>query len=439
MKSGKGLPSWLEQRLPISGLIRRHLTGYQVPKNLNVWYVFGALALFVLCLQVLGGIFLAMHYLADGAVRPDSLQSGAFTAIQGIMRDVPAGWLIRTLHTSGASLLFVVLYLHILRGLLYGSYQKPRELVWILGCLLFFGMMAEAFLGYVLPWGQMSYWAAQVVTSLVASIPWVGPGLALMIRGDYMVSPATLTRFFALHVIAVPLLLAILVALHMIALRTTGSSNPDGLEPVPPNETLPFHPYYTSKDLLALVILLIVLAAIVFFAPTMGGYFIEPANLLPADPMHSPAEIMPMWYFSPFYAMLRAVPAIANSTFPGVLLVLVAITMWLLLPWLDRSTVRSVRYRSRLFCLMLLLLVLAFSALGVLGMLPLNPLRLGLAQCAIILYFVFFLSLPWVTRQEKPRKALPLSLTSTTGFQRWRFLLLCLLWCGAVLLFRLVV
>ena len=309
----RSLQGWLGNRLPTARrLYERHLRNYYVPKTLNVWYVFGALALLVLVMQVLTGLALAMHY------KPDAQQ--AFASVERIMRDVPSGALIRYAHSTGASAIFVLLYLHIARGLLYGSYRKPRELVWLIGCVLFVLVMAEAFMGYLLPWGQMSYWGAQVIINLFASIPGIGPDLAVLIRGGHEVGDATLGRFFALHVIGIPFLLLSLVVLHVVALRDVGSSNPDGIDleqgprgnhwsATAPAGTVPFHPYYTVRDIFAAGVFMTVFLAVVFFAPEMGGYFLEHDNFIPANPLATPQHIAPMWYFRPFYSILRSVTA----------------------------------------------------------------------------------------------------------------------------------
>ena len=327
---------------------RDHLSEYYAPKNFNFWYFFGALMLFVLVLQITTGILLTMNY------KPDATQ--AFASVEYIMRDVWGGWFIRYMHSTGASAFFICVYLHMLRGLMYGSYRKPRELIWIFGMLIYLCLMAEAFFGYLLPWGQMSYWGAQVIVNLFASVPFIGEDLSVWIRGDYVVSDATLNRFFAFHVIAVPLVLLGLVAAHILALHEVGSNNPDGVEIKAhkdaagrPLDGIPFHPYYTVKDLMGLSVFLIVFSIIMFFMPEGGGYFLEYNNFIPADPLKTPPHIAPVWYFTPFYSILRAVPPMFNSQFPGVIAMGVSTLIFFLLPWLDRSPVRSIRYKGPLF------------------------------------------------------------------------------------------
>ena len=301
--------NWVDNRFPASKLYNEHLGQYYAPKNFNFWYIFGSLALLVLVIQIVTGIFLTMNY------KPDAAQ--AFASVEYIMRDVPWGWLIRYMHSTGASAFFVVVYLHMFRGLIYGSYRKPRELIWVFGCAIFLCLMAEAFMGYLLPWGQMSYWGAQVIVNLFAAVPVIGPDLALLIRGDYVIGDATLNRFFAFHVIAVPLVLIGLVVAHIIALHEVGSNNPDGVEIKGPNapkdaqghplDGIPFHPYYTVHDIFAVSMFLMVFTAIIFLAPEFGGYFLEYNNFIPADPLKTPLHIAPVWYFTPYYSMLRAI------------------------------------------------------------------------------------------------------------------------------------
>ncbi|HCR97674.1 MULTISPECIES: cytochrome b [Halomonas] len=403
-KSG-GLLGWLDARFPVSRLWRDHLANYYVPKNLNIWYIFGSLALLVLVNQLLTGIWLTMSY------RPSPEE--AFASIEYIMRDVEWGWLIRYLHTTGASALFIVVYLHMFRGLLYGSYKAPRELVWVFGMALYLILMAEAFMGYLLPWGQMSYWGAQVITSFFSAIPGVGPGLAEWVRGDYVVSGATLNRFFALHVIALPLVILGLVVLHIVALHEVGSNNPDGIEinalkdaAGKPVDGLPFHPYYTVKDLVGVAIFLFVFCGVVFYFPEGGGFFIEQPNFAPADPLNTPDHIAPVWYFTPFYAILRGVNFSLlglDARFLGVVFMGGAIAVLFVLPWLDRSPVRSMRYKGWMSKLMLVVFVASFVALGVLGVLPSTPVRTRLAQLFTVLYFAYFLLMPFYTRLEKTR------------------------------------
>jgi len=364
--------NWIDQRFPMTKMVREHLTEYYAPKNFNFWYFFGGLAIVVLAIQILSGIFLTMHY------KPDAER--AFASVEYIMRDVPLGWLIRYIHSTGASMFFVVIYLHMFRALMYGSYRKPRELLWIFGMVIYLCLMAEAFFGYLLPWGQMSFWGAQVIVNLFGAIPFIGPDLAVWIRGDYVVSDATLNRFFALHVIAVPIALLGLVVAHIISLHEVGSNNPDGIEikknknpeTGKPIDGIPFHPYYTVKDIFGVVVFLIIFAAIVFFAPEMGGYFLEHNNFIPADPLKTPPHIAPVWYFTPFYSILRAVPPMFGSQFPGVMAMGAAVVILFLLPWLDRSPVRSIRYKGPIFKWSLAVFVLSFVILGYLGLKPTN-------------------------------------------------------------------
>src|SRR6266436_1849160 len=340
------LLTWIDQRFPLMETWRKHLTEYYAPKNFNFWYYFGSLALFVLVIQIVTGIFLTMNY------KPDAAQ--AFASVEYIMREVPWGWWIRYMHSTGASFFFICVYLHMFRAMLYGSYRKPRELLWIFGMLIFLCLMAEAFFGYLLPWGQMSYWGAQVIVNLFDAIPLIGPDLAIWIRGDFVVSDATLNRFFAYHVIAVPLALLALVVAHLLALHEVGSSNPDGVEIKKakdpktgrPLDGIAFHPYYTVKDLFGVVVFLVVFSIVVFFAPEAGGYFLEANNFIPADPLKTPPHIAPVWYFTPYYSILRAVPPLFNSQFPGVLAMGIATLILFFLPWLDRSPVKSIRYRG---------------------------------------------------------------------------------------------
>jgi ubiquinol-cytochrome c reductase cytochrome b subunit len=395
----------------MSKMVREHLTEYYAPKNFNFWYFFGGLAIVVLAIQILSGIFLTMHY------KPDAEK--AFASVEYIMRDVPLGWLIRYVHSTGASMFFVVIYLHMFRALLYGSYRKPRELLWIFGMVIYLCLMAEAFFGYLLPWGQMSYWGAQVIVNLFGAVPLIGPDLAVWIRGDYVVSDATLNRFFALHVIAVPIALLGLVVAHILSLHEVGSNNPDGIDikknkdPATgkPLDGIPFHPYYTVKDIFGLVIFMIIFASIVFFAPEMGGYFLEHNNFIPADPLKTPAHIAPVWYFTPFYSILRAVPPMFGSQFPGVLAMGGAVVILFFLPWLDRSPVRSIRYKGQLFKISLTIFVISFLLLGYLGLKPTNiwgqiggaDVATVVAQLCTVLYFLFFLSLPIVSKLDRTK------------------------------------
>lgn len=414
----KGLVAWIDDRFPLSSFIKNHLTQYYAPKNFNFWYFFGALALFVFVLQILTGIFLTMHY------KPDA--SMAFESVEYIMRDVSFGWLIRYMHSTGASLFFVVIYLHMFRGLMYGSYKKPRELLWLFGVLIFLLLMAEAFFGYLLPWGQMSYWGAQVIVNLFATIPFIGPDLAEWVRGDYLISDATLNRFFAFHVIALPLALAGLIFLHLVALHEVGSNNPDGIEIKQskdkktgiPLDGIPFHPYYTVKDIMGLTFFLLVFAFIIFFAPEMNGYFLEANNFIPADPLVTPAHIAPVWYFTPFYSILRAVPPILNSQFPGVAAMGLAVLIFFFVPWLDKSNVKSIRYKGALYKKWLTAFVLSFIVLGYLGTVPSNvwgqfssilPIIGGtdiatvVARIFTVIYFAFFFLMPIYSKKDKTK------------------------------------
>jgi len=391
----RGLLQWIEARLPVGRVWRDHLSQYYVPKNLNVFYIFGSLALLMLFNQLLTGIWLTMNYTPTA--------EGAFASIQYIMRDVEYGWLLRYLHSTGASAFFIVIYLHMFRSLLYGSYQKPRELVWVFGMSIYLLLMAEAFMGYLLPWGQMSYWGAQVIISLFGAIPIVGADLAQWIRGDYLVSGVTLNRFFALHVVALPLLIVALVVLHILALHEVGSNNPDGIDirrlrdaDGKPLDGIAFHPYYTVKDLLGVAVFLFVFSAVVFFFPQMGGYFLESANFEPANVLKTPEHIAPVWYFTPFYAILRAVP----DKLMGVCAMGLAIAIVFVLPWLDRSPVKSMRYKGWLSRAALALFCVAFVALGYLGMQPATAATTWAARVCMVLYFGYFLAMPLYTRRE---------------------------------------
>jgi ubiquinol-cytochrome c reductase cytochrome b subunit len=404
------LLGWVDDRFPLTATWKAHLAEYYAPKNFNFWYFFGSLALLVLVLQIVTGIFLVMHYKPDASLNSAGVPV-AFASVEYIMRDVDWGWLIRYLHSTGASAFFVVVYLHMMRGLMYGSYRKPRELIWIFGVIIYLALMAEAFMGYLLPWGQMSYWGAQVIINLFAAVPFIGEDLSLWIRGDYVVGDATLNRFFSFHVIAVPLVLLGLVAAHLVALHEVGSNNPDGVEikkkkdPVThiPLDGIPFHPYYTVKDILGVVVFLIVFSVIVFFAPEMGGYFLEANNFIPADPLKTPEHIAPVWYFTPYYAILRAVPPMFGSQFPGVLLMGVAVLIFFALPWLDKSPVKSIRYRGALYKWFLAAFVVAFVGLGWLGILPATPLYTWIARGLSVVYFAFFLLMPWYTKIDKTK------------------------------------
>ncbi|MDZ7621805.1 MAG: cytochrome b N-terminal domain-containing protein [Candidatus Competibacteraceae bacterium] len=393
-----GVMGWIDERFPLTKTIREHLTEYYAPKNFNFWYYFGSLALLVLVLQILTGIWLTMNY------KPSATE--AFASVEYIMRDVNWGWLIRYMHSTGASAFFLVVYLHMFRALIYGSYKKPRELLWLIGVVMFLVLMAEAFMGYLLPWGQMSYWGAQVIISLFSAIPGIGDSLTLWIRGDYVISDATLNRFFALHVIALPLVLAGLVFVHIVALHAVGSNNPDGVDikkvkgpDGKPLDGIPFHPYYTVKDLVGVVVFLVFFSVVVFFAPEMGGFFLEHPNFDPADPMKTPAHIAPVWYFTPFYAILRAVP----DKLGGVIAMIGAIVILFFLPWLDRSPVKSIRYRGFAFKAVLTLFVVSFLILGYLGALPPSPGGTALAQICSVIYFAFFAVLPILPWFEKTK------------------------------------
>jgi ubiquinol-cytochrome c reductase cytochrome b subunit len=397
----KELLNWIDDRFPLTSFWNEHLAQYYAPRNFNFLYFFGSLALLILVNQIVTGIFLAMYYKPDANL--------AFDSIEYIMRDVSWGWLIRYMHSTGASTFFIVVYLHMFRAMFYGSFKSPRELIWLFGMLIFVLLMAEAFMGYLLPWGQMSYWGAQVIISLFGAIPGVGEDLALLIRGDFVVADATLNRFFSLHVIAIPLGLLGLVVFHLAALHTVGSNNPDGVEIKAnkgpdgiPLDGIPFHPYYTVKDLFVASIFLIVFAFIVFYTPEMGGYFLEHPNFEPADPMKTPEHIAPVWYFTPFYSILRAIP----DKLGGVVAMGAAIAVLFVLPWLDRCPVKSIRYRSGIYKISLSVLVISFFGLGILGTMPVSVVTTFLARLFAILYFAFFLLLPVYSRGEKV-KAVP--------------------------------
>ncbi|MCK6386865.1 cytochrome b [Zoogloea sp.] len=403
---------WIDARFPLTSSIKGHLTEYYAPKNFNFWYFFGSLALLVLVIQIVTGIFLVMHYKPDASLNAAGVPV-AFASVEYIMRDVPGGWLIRYMHSTGASAFFIVVYLHMFRGLLYGSYRKPRELIWIFGTLIFLALMAEAFMGYLLPWGQMSFWGAQVIVNLFSAIPVIGPDLSVVIRGDFVVSDATLNRFFSFHVIAVPLILIGLVAAHIVALHEVGSNNPDGVEIKKkkdargiPLDGIPFHPYYTVKDIVGVVGFLIVFSFIVFFAPEGGGYFLEFNNFIPADPLKTPPHIAPVWYFTPFYSILRAVtyPLFGiDAKFWGVVAMGAAVVIIAFLPWLDRSPVKSIRYKGGLFKIILTVFVISFFILGYLGVLPPTPGRTLVSQICSVIYFAFFLLMPVYSKMDKTK------------------------------------
>ncbi len=398
---------WLCQRFPIEAFARSQLLEYYAPKNFNFWYYFGVLALVVLVLQIVTGIFLTMNY------KPSEAE--AFGSVEYIMRDVSWGWLIRYLHSTGASAFFIVIYLHMYRALLYGSLKAPRELVWIFGMLIYAALMAEAFFGYVLPWGNMSYWGAQVIVSLFGAIPGIGEPLVEWIRGDYSISDITLNRFFALHVVALPLVLILLVVAHLVALREVGSDNPDGIEIKKttdrngkPLDGIAFHPYYTYKDLVGVGLFLILFAMVVFFAPTFGGLFIEPPNFEPANPLNTPEHIAPVWYFTPYYAILRAVP----DKLTGAVLMGAAVLLFFFLPWLDRTKVKSIRYRGLSYKIALALFTVSFVALGWLGLQPAEGTYVLLARIFALIYFLFFLAMPFYTGKFEKTKPEPERVTS---------------------------
>ena len=405
-----GLLTWVDQRFPLISTWKAHLSEYYAPKNFNFWYFFGALSMLVLVIQITTGIFLTMNYKPDAGM--------AFASVEYIMREVPGGWLIRYMHSTGASAFFICVYLHMFRGLMYGSYQRPRELIWIFGVLIFLTLMGEAFFGYLLPWGQMSFWGAQVIVNLFGTVPLIGPDLAVWIRGDFVVSDATLNRFFAFHVIALPLVLLGLVAAHILALHEVGSNNPDGVEIKDkkdakgvPLDGIPFHPYYTVKDMFGASVFLFVFFAIVFFAPEVGGYFLEHNNFVPADPLKTPEHIAPVWYFTPYYSILRAVPPMFESQFPGVAAMGASTLIFFLMPWLDRSPVKSIRYRGLEYKLWLAVFVVSFLVLGWLGTKPTDFLgKIGgietatlLARFFTVLYFAFFVLMPWYSARDKTK------------------------------------
>ena len=445
-----GLAGWFDARMPtVMVEYKKHLSEYMAPKNLNIWYMFGSLSILVLVIQIVTGIFLTMNY------KPDARY--AFESVEYIMRDVTGGWFIRYMHSTGASAFFFVVYLHMFRGLLYGSYRKPRELIWIFGCLIFLCLMGEGFLGYLLPWGQMSYWGAQVIVNLFSAIPVIGPDLSLLIRGDYVVSDVTLNRFFAFHVIAIPLVLIGLVAAHILALHDVGSNNPDGIEIKDkldsngkPLDGIPFHPYYTVHDLFGYGVFFILFFSVLFFAPEMGGYFLEWNNFIPADPLTTPPHIAPVWYFTPYYSILRAVttefmwvltigvvaygflvfralrapsaryaalgialvaallmfpksPLALDPKLWGVIAMGASVMIFFGLPWLDQSPARSMRYRPGWHFWMLIAFVAVFLVLGYFGTQPPSKANQYTSQVGTILYFAYFLLMPWWSRMGTPR------------------------------------
>ncbi|WP_444998584.1 cytochrome b [Aliikangiella sp. IMCC44359] len=384
------LMQWVDDRFPATKAWNEHVAEYYAPKNFNFWYFFGSLALLVLVNQILTGIWLTMNYTPSG--------EEAYRSVEFIMRDVEWGWLLRYMHSTGASAFFVVVYLHMFRGLIYGSFRKPRELVWLFGMIIFVLLMAEAFMGYLLPWGNMSYWGAQVIINLFSAIPYYGDEITEWIRGDFIISGATLNRFFALHVVALPMALLLMVFLHIVALHKVGSNNPDGIdikkhkdENGIPLDGIPFHPYYTVKDIVGVAVFLFIFCLIIFFAPEMNGFFLEPPNFTPADPLKTPAHIAPVWYFTPFYSILRAVP----DQQLGVVAMAASLIILFFLPWLDRSKVKSIRYKHWSFKLWLAIFVVAFVVLGYLGMKGPTPMRTLVAQIATVYYFAFFLLMPW--------------------------------------------
>ena len=414
MKGLTGLWNWVDARLPVQRAWDTHMAKYYAPKNFNFWYFFGVLSLLVLVNQLLTGIWLTMSY------NPSAEQ--AFGSVEYIMRDVDYGWILRYMHSTGASAFFVVVYLHMFRGLLYGSYKAPRELVWLFGMGIYLALMAEAFLGYVLPWGQMSYWGAQVIISLFGAIPYIGEGIVEWIRGDYLISGITLNRFFALHVVAVPLVLIGLVFLHLLALHEVGSNNPDGVEIKKhkdangiPLDGIPFHPYYTVHDLVPITVFLFVFCFIIFFMPEMGGYFIEKANFEHSNPLKTPEHIAPVWYFTPYYSMLRAVP----DKLMGFIIMAAAIAILFVLPWLDRSPVKSIRYKGNISRVAILIFAASFVILGVLGIKAPNDARTDLAQICTVLYFAYFIGMPFWTRFEKTKPE-PERITMDGGMGFWR-------------------
>jgi len=393
--------NWIDERFPLTKVWNEHLAEYYAPKNFNFWYFMGSLAMLVLVMQIFTGVWLAMSYKPDADL--------AFGSVEYIMRDVEWGWLIRYLHSTGASAFFIVIYLHMFRGLMYGSYRKPRELLWVIGVIVYLVMMATAFMGYLLPWGQMSYWGAQVIVNLFSAVPFVGEDLGVWIRGDYVISDVTLNRFFALHFL-LPFILAALVFVHIVALHKVGSNNPDGIEIKEnkdengiPKDGIPFHPYYSVKDIAGIAGFLFLFAAALFYAPEMGGYFLEHPNFEPANPLKTPDHIAPVWYFTPFYAILRAVPSIAGSAFPGVIAMFGSILIMFFLPWLDRSPVKSIRYKGGLYKVILGLFVLDFIMLGYLGVQPTTDLYKLMAQIGTTYYFAFFLLMPIYSKMDKTK------------------------------------
>lgn len=396
MSIAKKFMSWVDARYPATETYEYHMSKYYAPKNFNFWYFFGVLSMVVLVNQLVTGIWLTMMF------NPSA--EGAFASLEYIMRDVKGGWLIRYMHSTGASAFFIVVYLHMFRGLLYGSYKKPRELVWLIGMGIYLCLMAEGFFGYLLPWGNMSYWGAQVILNLPAAIPFIGDALAEWVRGDYLISGITLNRFFALHVIAIPLVLVGLVFMHLVALHHVGSNNPDGIDIKKlkdkngvPLDGIPFHPYYTVHDMVGIVVFFICFFAVVFFVPEGGGYFLEKPNFEVANALKTPPHIAPVWYYMPFYAILRAVP----HKLGGVIAMGAAIAVLFVLPWLDRSPVRSIRYKGMLSKIALAIFVVSFVTLGYLGGTASTPTATIIGRICTILYFLYFLLMPFYTSIEK--------------------------------------
>jgi len=414
-----GFLGWIDERFPLTKVWKEHLSEYYAPKNFNFWYYMGSLAILVLVLQIVTGLWLTMNY------KPSA--DDAFASVAYIMRDVNWGWLLRYLHSTGASAFFILIYLHMFRALLYGSYRKPRELLWIIGVILYLAMMATAFFGYLLPWGQMSYWCAQVIVNLFASVPGIGEDLSVWVRGDYVISDATLNRFFAFHFL-VPFLIAGLVFIHIVALHKVGSNNPDGIEikkgpkgnrwdDQAPADGIPFHPYYTVKDIAGVVGFLILFSAVVFFWPDFGGLFLEAPNFQPANPLKTPEHIAPVWYFTPYYAILRAVPPMFGSQFPGVVVMFAAILILFFLPWLDRSEVKSIRYKGMLSKIAIGVFAVTFIALAWLGLESATPAKTLLAQIFTVLYFLFFLLMPIYSKLDKT-KPVPERVTKMSWINR---------------------
>ena len=388
--------NWINYRLPIINTFERHLSKHPVPKKVNFWYLFGALASIVLILQIVTGIWLMMPY--------SNTEEGAFASIEYIMRDVDYGWIIRYMHTTGASMFFAIVYLHMFRGLLYGSYKKPKELVWIFGCTIYLVMMAEGFLGYVLPYGQMSYWGAQVIISLFGAIPYIGESLEVWIRGDYYISGITISRFFALHVVALPLILIALAFLHLVALHEVGAGNPEGVDIEEyidddgvPLDSVPFFPYKVLSAMPAIGVFGLVFCVIMFFFPEGGGYFLELANFEEANPLVTPEHIAPVWYYSPFYTMLRAVP----DPLGGLIVMAAAVAILFVVPWLDRSNVASIRYKGILSKIAIVLFIVSFVTLGYLGTVTVTETGKVMSVICTLMYFAFFLLMPIYTSIEK--------------------------------------